>query len=176
MMTALRIAALALCACLCTALGADDFKVRLGLKHGHLRELYVGCAEKAGPGYDRDLDDFAPPHGIQTGYTVLLPAVPNLPAFYKDIRGFADTVTWKLQAQVYGTKTIEVTWDGSALPAEYDFTIRKGKQRVNMREQARIECEKSAVLTITATRRAPKKEEDSGNLKAPAKDPEKARP
>jgi len=135
------------------SLPAGDFTLRLGLVHGHLAEVFIGCAAGATPGYDAKVDDLAPPPGIETGFTVLVPPVNNVPPLYKDIRGFADTVVWKLHARVWKDKPIQVSWDSAALPAEYDFTAQLGDRTVDMRQTPRLDVPETRDVVITATRR-----------------------
>lgn len=145
---------------LCVSVRAGDFTVRLGLKHGHIREVFFGCAEKATDGYDRGLDDLAPPPGIETGYTAFIAASQSrMPPFYKDIRGHAERVTWRFGATVYKSKDgrvvkpIEISWDPAALPAGVDFAIQHGEEPVDMRTVSTLTVGESSVLTITASRR-----------------------
>ena len=129
-----------------------DFKIRLGLVHGHLRETYFGCAEGATDGYDRGHDDMAPPPGIETGYTAFVSGDKRL-LLYRDTRGFADTVTWRFLAQVYATKTIKIDWKPAEFPEEYDFSLRAGDKTIDMRKIHEVEVPKTEELTITAKRR-----------------------
>lgn len=147
---ALAIAALALAPlCACSA----EFQVRLGLVHGHLRETYFGCADGATDDFDRGHDDMAPPPGIETGYTAFIAGNRRL-LLYRDIRGHADTVTWRFLAQVYSTKTIKIDWKAGDLPSEYEFSVKAGGEVLDMRKVHEIQVPKTEELLITARRRA----------------------
>jgi len=136
------------------AAGDTGFRVRLGLVHGHLRECWFGCEKGATDGYDRRLDEMAPPPGIQTGYTAFVSPDKKF-WLYKDIRGFADTVVWRFGAQVYGKKTIEISWKPKDLPALYDFSIQLADKKLDMRKVKNISVPESGVLTLRAVRRKP---------------------
>jgi len=144
----------ALCLAVSGSARAEDFLVRLGLRHGHLAELFFGCDAKATAGYDRGLDDLAPPPGIETGYTAFVPDTPNFPPFYKDVRPPAATVSWKLMAKVWRNKPIEVSWDPTTLPAGFDFAIDGAGARLDMRRSASVTVDATRTLTITATRQS----------------------
>ena len=131
----------------------DGFQVRLGLTCSHLRELFFGCANGASPGFDTGLDDFAPPPGIQTGYTAFVPEDRLLPPLYKDIRAPAEQITWRLQADVWKSKSVGITWDPSSLPARYDFRLASRDKQIDMRKETRLELATTETLTITVTRR-----------------------
>ena len=143
-----------------TSLVADDFLIRLELTHGHLAELFIGCATGAGDGYDRGKDDFAPPPGIETGYTVLAPPVENLPPLYKDIRAPGKKLTWRLYAKVFKDKVITVAWDPKALPEGYTFVAETGEEKIDMRKKSELSCAETRFVTFTATKRKPKSETD----------------
>ena len=134
--------------------GDTGFRVRLGLVHGHLRECWFGCEKGATDGYDRRLDEMAPPPGIQTGYTAFVSPDKKF-RLYKDIRGFSDILVWHFGAQVYDHKTIEITWEPKALPKAYDFTIEMDGKKFDMRRVKNISVPKSRVLILRAVRRGP---------------------
>ncbi|NOY80420.1 MAG: hypothetical protein GXP31_05365 [Kiritimatiellaeota bacterium] len=136
------------------AAAGDGFRVRLGLVNGHLRECWFGCEKGATDKYDRNLDEMAPPPGIQTGYTAFI-SPDNKFWLYKDIRGFGDRIVWRFSAQVYGKKTIEITWEPKDLPDAYDFTLESGKKTLNMRETKTLSVPKTGVLIIRGVRRKP---------------------
>ena len=127
------------------------FHVRLGLVHGHLRETFFGCAEGATDGFDLGHDDMAPPPGIETGYTAFISENRRL-LLYRDIRGYAHTVTWRFLARVHGTKTIKIDWKPGDLPKEYGFTLKAGGKTLDMRKVHEVRVPKTEELTITATR------------------------
>ncbi len=133
---------------------ADDFTVRLGLKNGHLREVFFGCAKGATDGFDRGKDDPAPPPGIETGYTAFAapPTGMPMPFLYKDIRSPADKVEWRFHGQVYKTKIIEMSWDPKTLPDAYSFCVIHGGTTIDMRKTKQLQVKASATLTIRATR------------------------
>ncbi len=134
---------------------AQDFRVHLQLTNGHLREVIFGCAENATDGYDRNLDDFAPPPGIETGYTVFLSADKKFPPFYQDIRGCEEKVSWNFYAKVYKDKPVKVQWNLQEFPATYDFTIKRKDDGgiLDMKKENSITLENTQILTITAVRK-----------------------
>lgn len=131
---------------------STQFLIRIRLLNSHLRELFFGCAAGATPGYDRARDDFAPPPGIATGYSAFLPPVDNLPHMYKDIRGPAPIVTWRLLTRVHAEKAIQLDWDPELLPRDYRLVVKVGKKQVDMRRVKRLEIKETVTLEITATR------------------------
>lgn len=130
----------------------EDFQVRLGLVHGHLRETFFGCADGATDGYDRGKDDMAPPPGIETGYTAFISPDGRF-YLYRDVRAPADSITWKFFARVYADKTIQVSWDPKELPAAFDFEMEAGKKALDMRKTTEVSVRDTKVLAITATRK-----------------------
>ena len=156
----IELCAIPILAALAATPAAGDFTVRVQLKHGHLRELYFGCAKGAGPGFDRGLDDLAPPPGIETGYTVLLPPVKKMPPFYRDIRAPGDKISWKLHDRVHQGKPITVKVEPTKLPRAYDFMITVDGKSKDMRKVSLFVLTKTQTLVIEARRR-PDKEDAS---------------
>lgn len=136
--------------------GDGAFTVRLGLVNGHLQEVFFGCAPQGTDGYDRGLDDLAPPPGLGTGYTALIPPVGNMPPFYKDIRSLAGEATWRLMVRVHEGKPVEVSWDAATLPDARRFTVTHGEQVHDMREVGRVELTRNGTVVIAAKRHAEK--------------------
>lgn len=137
--------------CLATsAAWAGDFTVRFGLKNAHLREVFFGCAEGATAGYDRRVDDFAPPPGIETGYVGFISGVKNLPLFYKDIHGTEPEQTWRFYTRVYEGKPIEISWEPASLPEGWTFTLTSKAGDIDMAKTAKIVLPESETLTISA--------------------------
>jgi len=135
-----------------TVRGQDDFTVRLGLTHGHLKQLFFGCSKGCTDGFDRQNDIFAPPPGVGTGFTVLLCPDKQFPPMYKDIRGHADRVVWQMQAKVHTGKPIVVRWDKDELPADYELSLAIDDRTLAMRTNDSVTVDKTTVLTFTATR------------------------
>ncbi|OGV63755.1 MAG: hypothetical protein A3K19_05180 [Lentisphaerae bacterium RIFOXYB12_FULL_65_16] len=137
-----------------TLCAEDGFLIRLGVKNGHIREVFIGCAQGATAGYDQGHDDLAPPRGIQTGYTVLMPPDKALPPLYKDVRAPGDGVTWNLLAEVYTGKPIRIDWSMTELPNGYRFGIETTSGVIDMRAADHLELTATETLKITATRQA----------------------
>lgn len=136
-------------AALASALQADDFEVRLGLLNAHIPEVLFGCAAAATPGYDRDVDDFAPPPGIATGYVGFV-APAGLPLFYKDIRGPKGPHEWRLSVRPLKDRPVELSWDPKALPPRWTFVITQAEQTVSMAEVAALSVTGATTLVIRA--------------------------
>ena len=140
------------CFILAASASAENFTIRLGLKNAHLREVFFGCAPNATAGYDRRLDDFAPPPGIETGYVGFISGAKNLPLFYKDIRGEKPKQTWRFYTRVYKGKPLEITWDAATLPKGWRFTLTSKAGSVNMAKQEKLVIPASETLVITAAK------------------------
>lgn len=137
-----------------TSAFAEGFRVRIGLVNGHLKEVFFGCEEGATSGYDRSLDDLAPPPGIQTGYTAFETPVVNMPKFfYKDIRGLDKEVTWKFYAEVFPKKPVTVSWDPADLPEAHEFVLSGAGFSGSMRERSSVTVESTDTLMIKMTPR-----------------------
>jgi len=148
------VVAAVLVAVICPFARAEGFRVRLGLENGHLKEVFFGCEEGATSGYDRGLDDLAPPPGIQTGYTAFETPVVNMPKFfYKDIRGLDEDVTWRFYAEVFPKKPVTVTWDPADLPDAHEFVLSGGGSTYSMRDCSSVTVESSETLLIKMTSR-----------------------
>jgi len=135
---------------------ADHFEVRLGLTHGHLREVYFGCAPGASNGFDPQFDSMAPPPGRATGYTAFV--MPEMPGvyLYKDIRASDQPeLAWTFLAQVYEDKVITISWEPQTLPPNYSFAMHLSPSRIlDMRQNNHVQISQSQSLRILAKRRA----------------------
>lgn len=129
---------------------AQEFMVKLGLKHGHLREVYLGCKAAATDGFDRRIDVMAPPPGIETGYTAFVDGSGRF-YLYKDLRAPAKKVEWTFSGRVFPGKPITVSWDPKELPKGVEFAVTLGDKTVDMRKQTEISFSETARLTFTAT-------------------------
>ena len=131
--------------------GAADagVEVRLGLANAHVVELFLGWQAQGTEGYDRGLDDFAPPPGIDTGYAGFLPKA-RLPLLYRDIRGPRGPHQWSLLVKPVKDRPVDVSWDPKALPAGWVFTLVHGERTVAMAEVTAIRVAESATLTLRA--------------------------
>lgn len=99
---------------------ARRFEIVVKVENGHIGEVRLGCHEKAGDGYDRRLDDMAPPPGIGgVGYTFLISPDRKF-NLYRDTRGFAPTVQWVFYAKV-GDKPVTLSWNPEQIPKGYRF-------------------------------------------------------
>jgi len=129
---------------------AEDFTIRLGLKNAHLREVFFGCAAGATSGYDRRIDDFAPPPGIETGYVGFVSGDKRLPLFYKDIHGMEPEQTWTFHTRVFEGKPIEISWVPESLPAGWTFTLTSKAGELDMSRKSSIEIPESEKLVFKA--------------------------
>jgi len=141
--------AAAVLAALGGVLQAGDFEVRIGLANAHLLEVFFGCSANATAGYDRDVDQFAPPPGIATGFVGFLPPA-GLPLFYKDIRGPGGPQEWRLSVRAATDRPVRLSWDPKALPAGWAFTITQAERTVSMAETAALAVNGTATLAIRA--------------------------
>ena len=136
------------------SLRATDFEVRLGLTQAHLEEVFFGCHAKGTDGYDRELDDLAPPPGIDTGYVGFVPP-GKLPYFYKDVRGPLGPHEWRLLVRVAKERPVQVSWDPKTLPAGWAFTLTSGARHLAMAETSTLAVAESSTLVIRAAATAP---------------------
>jgi len=133
---------------LCTAsAGAGGFRVRLELVHGHLRECWFGIDPRGTDGFDRRLDEMAPPPGIETGYTAFI-SPDGRYFYYKDIRGPGKRVVWKFMARVFPGKPIRIRWDAKRLPSGYRFTLKNGAETLDMRRTSETVAPDTRILVI----------------------------
>jgi hypothetical protein len=134
------------------AAGDQAFEVRLGLLRGHIPEVYLGCAEGGTSGYDRGLDDMAPPKGPNGRFSALTPPGGNL-ALYRDVRGPADRIEWVLTVAV-PDEPVQVSWDPATLPEGFEFTVTPTPSAVgsSMRDVTEATLEQDGTLTVVAAR------------------------
>ena len=130
----------------------DDFMVKLSLKNAHLRSVFFGCSAKGSAGYDRRVDDFAPPPGIQTGYVGFVPGVKGLPLYYKDVRGPEPQQQWQFYVKVHEGKPVSISWDQEELPAGWEFTVESKSGDADMRREKTLSVTETQVLKISGSR------------------------
>lgn len=140
---------------------AADFEVPLGVRNAHLLEVRLGCNARGTDGYDRGLDDLAPPPGIETGFVGFI-APSRMPFFYKDIRGPVGPHEWRLRIGVFRDREVELRWKAADLPEGWEFTITTPEGVQNMRAGTDIRLAESATLVIRGARTTP------GNPQTPA--------
>jgi hypothetical protein len=133
---------------------AQDFAVRLGLAQAHITEVFIGCHAKGSEGYDRELDDFAPPPGIDTGYVGFVPKT-RLPLLYKDIRGPKGPHEWTLQVRPAKERPVVVSWAPKTLPAGWTFTVVQGDTVTAMADTASLTVAAAGTLSFRAVEKAP---------------------
>jgi hypothetical protein len=126
---------------------AADVEVRLGLTNAHLLEVFLGWQDQGTEGYDRGLDDFAPPPGIDTGYVGFVPKA-KLPLLYKDIRGPKAPHEWSLLVKPAKDRPVQVSWDPKALPAGWRFTLVHGDRSLSMKDTSSLAVAESATVAI----------------------------
>lgn len=129
--------------------GAKGFRLRIGIEHGHIDSVFIGCSPQASDKFDRGLDDLAPPPGIGgVGFTFLISPDRKM-NLYRDIRALADTVQWLLYAKV-GTNPVRLTWDPQDIPRQWDLFcgLWDGKSPTILHP---IDCRKTTEITIKET-------------------------
>jgi hypothetical protein len=124
------------------------------LTNAHIRDVFIGGHAKGSVGYDRDLDDFAPPPGIATGYVGFV-SKPGLPLLYKDIRGPTGPHEWALQVRPAKDRPIVVSWDSQTLPAGWTCTVTQGDKSTAMADTASVAVAVAETLTFRAAEKAP---------------------
>ncbi len=130
---------------------APPFSVKLALKNGHLREVFMAASTDATQGFDPRLDIPAPPPAIETGYTAFIVGESEFP-LYKDFRPLGDVMEWKFMAKVHPNKPVTISWESELLPADYAFAVRLNDTVVDMRKVNSLIVEKTARLLFTATK------------------------
>ena len=136
---------------------AADFVFKLNLDNGHVGELFVGCKPGATDGYDRKLDDYAPPPGIGgVAYTFLVPADRKM-NLYKDVRAPSTPekpAQWLFFARI-DKEPVTVSWDPKTLPVDANLYLMKwdGKSKepgkvLNAAKVDKVKLEKTGYLRI----------------------------
>lgn len=138
----------------CVAAAAQDFELRLDVANAHILEVFLGCHGKGSAGYDREVDDFAPPPGIDTGY-VGFTSKAGLPLLYKDIRGSQGPHEWVLQVRPAKGRPVRVSWDPKALPAGWSFTVIQGDTSAAMADTASRSVAVAGTLIFRAVTEVP---------------------
>lgn len=146
---------------------ANSFRINLNIKNGHIGSVEFGCRDGATDGYDRRIDDMAPPPGIGgVGYTFLVSPDRKF-NLYKDIRAYADTVQWVFYAKI-GRKPVVLSWEKSQIPnafdlycAEWDGRSEAVADTVNCRELESVTAEKTTFFRFWIVKRQADAEPDS---------------
>ena len=136
-----------ICVCSITAV-SQTFELELNLQRAHIAKVILGCQEGATRGFDRKVDIFAPPPGMQTGYAGLRSINSSLPLLYKDIRGLEVPQEWQLYCQPDGNQSITVTWDAAQIPEGFTLTVKHEKRDYDMRKVKRVEVRNKTTLII----------------------------
>ena len=131
-----------------------EYSVKLAIKGGHLAEVFLVCAAGATDGYDRELDDLAPPLGFGgVGYTFLVPPDRKM-NHYRDVRPPADVTQWLFYGRP-AKSPVELSWDPKELPAGLNFYAAKwdGKSKdvgtvIDMRKVTKVMLEKTGYVRI----------------------------
>lgn len=126
--------------------------VTLHIKNGHLSKVLLAIDEKATDGYDRGLDDMAPPPGMETGYTALVSPDKQM-YLYRDSRKPAKEIEWIFYGKVHKDKVITVSWDKTKLPADYNFDLVQGDKTLKMNEVDSVQIDKTDAIIITAVKK-----------------------
>lgn len=127
----------------------NSFEVKI--KNGHLGKVILGVDAKATDGYDRGLDDMAPPPGMQTGYTALVSA-DKKSYLYRDTRKNSDLIEWIFYSKVYKKKAVVLSWDKTKLLPGYKLVLEHGDDSIDMSKKDSITLSKTTALLITATK------------------------
>jgi hypothetical protein len=125
----------------------QNFEIKI--KNGHLGKVILGVDPKATDGYDRGLDDMAPPPGMQTGYTALVSA-DKKSYLYRDTRKNSDTIEWIFYSKVYENKAVILTWDKKKLLPGYKLVLEHGDEKFDMSQKGSITLSQTTALLITA--------------------------
>jgi len=138
-----------LCGCGLLAVNRD-FVLALQLTNSHLGQIFLGCRQGATDGFDRDLDDLAPPPGIQTGYAGFISTLGNT-LLYKDIKAHGDLKEWRISLQVHEGKPLRIAWRTDQLPRFYSLVMVTGDQEKDMAAVNQVEFTESQVVAIVGT-------------------------
>lgn len=128
----------------------NGFQIKLSIEGGHIRELFLGCAQGRSDQFDRRepkqgagkfYDEMAPPPGIGTGYTFLVSPDRTM-SLYKDYRGLDSAEPqWVLFAKRGREKPVSVSWEPAQIPdgkrlfcAKWDGTSEKVSDVVDCRK------------------------------------------
>ncbi len=126
--------------------------VTLHIKNGHLSKVILAINEKATDGYDKKLDDMAPPPGMETGYTALVSPDKQM-YLYRDSRKPGKEIEWIFYGKVHKEKVITVSWDKEKLPADYSFDLVQGDKTIKMDQVDSIQIDKTDAIIITAVKK-----------------------
>ena len=131
-------------------LQAQEFEVRIVLENAHVGELFFGCRQGAGTGYDRGLDIFCPPGGMgDTGLAWFAAPEPQLPSLYKDIKNSRFPQQWKLSVQPPMRKKMVLKWNREQLPENLEFEISGDGVKLDMKKTAELSVSSRGTLLIS---------------------------
>lgn len=127
-----------------------DFVLTLQLTNSHLGQIFLGCQQGATDGFDRSLDDLAPPPGIQTGYAGFISTLGNT-LLYKDIKAHGDLKEWRISLEVFEGKPLRISWRPDLLPRFYKLVLVTADGEVDMAAVKQAEFTESQVIAIVGT-------------------------
>ena len=127
---------------------AEDFRVRLGIEGGQVRELILGVQKTATDGIDEKLDILVPPFGMGTGTVGLVPEDSEKSLLYRDVRGPALPKTWRV-ALAPAQRPVMLTWVVAELPPDTDCQLECEGIKIDMRQQSRLSVRKKTILLLT---------------------------
>jgi hypothetical protein len=127
-----------------------DFVLTLQLTNSHLGQIFLGCQQGATDGFDRKLDDLAPPPGIQTGYAGFISTLGNT-LLYKDIKAHGDPKEWRISLEVFEGKPLRIAWRPDQLPRFYKLVLVTADGEVDMATVHQAEFTASQVIAIVGT-------------------------
>lgn len=140
---------------LCAGAFAQEFLLRIVLVNSHTEDVWLGCQEGASAKYDRRVDIFAPPPGMQTGMVTMPSPDGILPTLYKDVRAPVLPQSWELNCQPFAGKAIELSWTTANVPAGVTLRLKYRGKELDMRETTKLSIVQSTTAVITATAVAP---------------------
>ena len=135
-----------------TTVLAKDFRLRLAVEGGQVRELVLGIQEKATDGIDPELDILVPPFGMGTGIVGLVPDGQENNLLYRDIRGPSLPKTWRVSLAP-ANRSIVLNWKIEELPPDTDCQLEYEGAKIDMRRLLRLSVKKKTILTLTISPR-----------------------
>lgn len=127
-----------------------DFVLTLQLTNSHLGQIFLGCQQGATDAFDRNLDDLAPPPGIQTGYAGFISTLGNT-LLYKDIKAHGDPKEWRISVEVFEGKPLRIAWRPEQLPRFYKLVLVTSDGEQDMAAVNQAEFTESQVIAIVGT-------------------------
>jgi len=113
----------------------------------------VGGERTAGPGFDPEFDQIAPPPGMELYACLVSEVFPYY--FQTDVRNWAapfeTPLQWRLQVSNAHDENLVLTWDSRYLPVRGNFHLQGLTSPVNMRTTHSVSFTGDRTLTISYT-------------------------